>query len=189
MVKDIPCVILAGGKSSRMGEDKSLLPFKNKSSMVEYQYDKLSKIFQNIYISSKTNKFNFNKSLNIIIDNEQNISSPMVALKTIFEKIEYEKIFIITVDTPLIEKNTILTILENSCNYDITIAKDRYKIHNLCGVFTKKIYLNILNLIKNNNHKINYLIKSSNHKILSFNNSNQFININKKEDYIKANNF
>ncbi|MFY4863348.1 NTP transferase domain-containing protein, partial [Aliarcobacter butzleri] len=24
---EIPCVILSGGKSSRMGEDKSLLPF------------------------------------------------------------------------------------------------------------------------------------------------------------------
>lgn len=189
MIKDIPCVILAGGKSSRMGEDKSLLPFKNKNSMVEYQYDKLSKIFQNIYISSKTNKFNFNKNLNIIIDNEQNISSPMVALKTIFEKIDNNKIFIITVDTPLIEKNTILNILENSYNYNIIIAKDKYKIHNLCGVFSKNIYPNILNLIKNNNHKINYLIKNNNHKILFFNNPNQFININRKEDYIKANSF
>jgi len=189
MIQNIPCVILAGGKSSRMGEDKSLLPFKNKNSMIEYQYDKLSKIFQNIYISSKTNKFNFNKNLNIIIDNEQNISSPMVALKTIFEKIQDDKIFIITVDTPLIEKNTILTILENSYNYDIIIAKDRDKIHNLCGIFSKNIYSNILNLIKYNNHKINHLIKNSKHKILSFDNSNQFININRKEDYIKANNF
>jgi len=187
MIIDIPCVILAGGKSSRMGEDKSLLPFKDKSSMIEYQYNKLSKIFSNIFISSKTNKFTFNKNLNIIIDNNKTISSPMIALESIFRNLKNDKIFIITVDTPLIEKNTINNILKSCYKYDITIAKDKNKVHNLCGVFSRGIYTNIINLLKDNNHKINYLIKNSNHKILYFDNEKQFININTKQEYQKAN--
>jgi molybdopterin-guanine dinucleotide biosynthesis protein A len=44
------CVIFAGGKSSRMGEDKSLLPFGTFSSLAEYQYNRLSNIFDIVYI-------------------------------------------------------------------------------------------------------------------------------------------
>ena len=53
MIKNIPCVILAGGKSSRMGEDKSLLPFPPYKTLTHYQYQRLNKIFKNVYISSK----------------------------------------------------------------------------------------------------------------------------------------
>ncbi|NCB12260.1 MAG: molybdenum cofactor guanylyltransferase, partial [Erysipelotrichia bacterium] len=51
---DMPCVILCGGKSSRMKEDKTLLPFFNSNSLAQFQYDRLKLHFQNIYISSKT---------------------------------------------------------------------------------------------------------------------------------------
>jgi len=42
---DIPCVILCGGKSSRMGEDKALLPFGEYSTLVQYQYERLQSVF------------------------------------------------------------------------------------------------------------------------------------------------
>jgi len=59
-VIDIPCVIFAGGKSSRMGEDKSLLPFSSFKTLTEFQLSRLSKIFKNVYISTKEkNKFEF----------------------------------------------------------------------------------------------------------------------------------
>ena len=51
---EIPCVILSGGKSSRMGEDKSLLPFSSSNTLIQYQYERLKPYFKEIYISSKT---------------------------------------------------------------------------------------------------------------------------------------
>ena len=56
---EIPCVILSGGKSSRMGEDKSLLPFSSSSSLIEFQYRRLEPYFKNIFISAKNDKFDF----------------------------------------------------------------------------------------------------------------------------------
>ena len=38
---EMPLVILCGGKSSRMKEDKALLPFSNASSLAKYQYKRL----------------------------------------------------------------------------------------------------------------------------------------------------
>ena len=52
-------VIFAGGKSSRMGEDKALLPFSNYPTLTEFQHDKLSTLFDDVYISAKQNNFDF----------------------------------------------------------------------------------------------------------------------------------
>jgi len=57
---DLPCILFAGGKSSRMGEDKSLLPFGGYSSLAQFQYVRLSKLFTHVSISTKTaDKFDF----------------------------------------------------------------------------------------------------------------------------------
>ncbi|RBQ27227.1 molybdenum cofactor guanylyltransferase MobA [Arcobacter sp. CECT 9188] len=181
----IPCIILSGGKSSRMKEDKSLLPFGFENSLIEYQYKRLKPYFKNIYISSKTDKFNFLNTNNLILDNNQEIYSPILALQTILETLENEKVFIITVDTPFIKIETISELINESQEFDITIAQTS-RIHNLCGVFSKDILNVIKSMIKDDIHKINHLIKSTNYKILEFQNEDEFLNLNSKDDYCKA---
>ena len=189
-IKEIPCIILSGGKSSRMGEDKSLMSFHNTSSMIEYLHAKLETLFETVYISSKTNKFTSLKltTPKLLLDKNSNISSPMIALESILSTLKEEKVFIITVDTPLIEEKTIEELIENSTDTLITIAKDKdNNIHNLCGVFSKKLLPLIQELLQQDIHKINYLIKESkNYQTILFRNSEQFLNINTKETYEKA---
>ncbi|WP_026802986.1 molybdenum cofactor guanylyltransferase MobA [Aliarcobacter lanthieri] len=181
----IPCIILSGGKSSRMKEDKSLLPFGFENSLIEYQYKRLKPYFKNIYISSKTDKFNFLNTNNLILDDNQEIYSPILALQTILETLENKKVFIITVDTPFIKIETISELINESQEFDITIAQTS-RIHNLCGVFSKDILNVIKAMIKDDIHRINHLIKSTNYKILEFQNEDEFLNLNSKDDYCKA---
>jgi len=179
---DIPCIILSGGASKRMGEDKSLLPFKNSPTLIEYQYKKLSKIFSTVYISSKTNKFDF--GANLIYDNAQETFSPMIALQSILTQCKANKVFIVTVDVPFIEKETFISLTEQSTKYDVTIAKDNSFSHNLCGVYSKSLLPLINTLLYENIHKINTLIKNSNSSLkINFKHTEQFKNINTKEDY------
>lgn len=56
MMSEIPCVILAGGRSARMGVDKCFLDFKAKS-LIEWQFEKMSKLFASVFISCKADKF------------------------------------------------------------------------------------------------------------------------------------
>ncbi len=56
MMSEIPCVILAGGRSARMGADKCFLDFKAKS-LIEWQFEKMSKLFASVFISCKADKF------------------------------------------------------------------------------------------------------------------------------------
>lgn len=192
MLNTIPCVILSGGQSSRMGEDKSLMLLDNKTTMIEYLYERLTPIFDNVYISAKTDKFEKlqlpNKQL--ILDTNQTTSSPMIAFETIFQTLKDEKVFIITVDTPFVEEGTIKELIKKSNDFSITIAKDtENNTHNLCGVFSRDVIPTIQEMIKQDIHKINYMIKNSkNYQEIVFENSEQFLNINTKESYQEAKN-
>lgn len=182
---EITCVILSGGKSSRMGEDKSFLPFSTSNTLIEYQYQRLKPYFKDIYISSKTDKFDFIDKDFLILDENKDIYSPILALDTIFDKFKNQKIFIITVDTPLVTIESISRLIKESENYDICIAQTE-RTHNLCGVFSSNISLSIETMITNNIHKINYLIKNNEYNLVYFPNNSEFININNKYEYEMA---
>jgi len=181
-ILNIPCVIFAGGKSSRMGKDKSLLPFKE-SSLAKFQYDRLKKIFSKVYISTKTEKFDFKASL---IFDKSKIYAPTVAFETIFEK--FEEFFAISVDTPFIDKKIIEKIIneaQKNKNFDAVIAKTDFP-HPLIGVYRKSILPNILNKIKKENYKLNYIEKISKTLFVDFDEEESFFNINYIKDYEKA---
>ena len=182
---EITCVILSGGKSSRMGEDKSLLPFSSSKTLIEYQYNRLKPYFKNIYISSKTNKFDFIEEKCLILDENKDVFSPILALNTIFDKFKNQKIFIINVDTPFVTIESISKLIEESENYDICIAQTE-KTHNLCGVFSSNISLTIKNMIINDIHKINYLIKNNKYNIVKFHKNSEFMNLNNKDEYLES---
>ena len=169
-----------------MGEDKALLPFSTSSSLTQYQYDRLKPYFKNIYISSKSNKFDFlqNQNNSLILDVQEE-SSPMVALESIFETLDVQKIFIITVDTPLVKIESIQRILSQSLSYDICVAQTE-KIHNLCGVFDKSCLSQIKNMLEKDIHKVGFLLKNMNTNYVTFTNESEFINLNDKKEYSKA---
>lgn len=184
-IKDIQAVILAGGKSSRMGEDKSLMAFDRYNSMAELQYDKLSQIFEHVFISAKTNKFDFLDD-SLLIKDSSAISSPMVALEAILQRCDTQKVFIITVDIPLVTIDTIQRLIDkaHSSQEDIVFAQDsKGNNHVLCGVFDKNILSSINELLTQDIHKINYLIKVNSSQALSFDDTKEFSNINTKEEY------
>lgn len=168
-----------------MGEDKSLLPFSSSNTLIQFQFNRLKPYFKDIYISSKNDKFDFLKDkTKLILDKNQEVYSPILALQTILEK--FDKVFIITVDTPLIKISSIKKLINSSNNFDITIAQTEEKTHNLCGIFSKNINTIINSMIKDDIHKINYLVKNSKFQIINFNNEDEFLNINEKKEYEKA---
>ena len=165
-----------------MGEDKSLLPFSSSNTLIQYQYERLKPYFKEIYISSKTNKFDFVNEDNLILDENKDVYSPILALNTILKRFANKKVFIITVDSPFVTIETIKKLIDESITSDICIAKTE-KIHNLCGVFSSVLVQFIETMIEQDIHKIFYLIKNNNHKIIEFTNDNEFMNINNKNEY------
>ncbi len=181
-------VILAGGKSSRMGEDKALLPFGNFKTLTEYQIAKLSPLFKNIYISSKSNKFDFDAK--IILDSYKD-SSPLVAIASILQELK-EDFFLISVDIPLVPIDDIKNLLESyekSKNYEIYLIESQNGLEPTVAIYTRKILPIALKMIKNGDHKLKNMINSSKKYLLKTENSRAYLNVNDKNGYKMALNY
>ncbi len=182
MKSNIPIVILAGGKSSRMEKaDKALLPFGGYNTLSEFQYHRLSACFKRVYISTKLDKFNF--KANFIKDNNETFA-PTIALLSIFEELKEDRIFLISVDTPFIKIETIKEII--NFGSEIVVAKSPNGVEPLCGIYSKNIIPKIKEMIDSDNHKLNYLIKNSDSSFIEFKDENEFLNVNRVDDYNKA---
>ena len=183
----IPCVIFAGGKSSRMGEDKALLPFSNFSTLTEFQLQRLKKIFTHVYISCKDfSKFNFDASF--IIDSiTNNTFAPTTGFIASFQFLREDSFFCISVDTPFISQEVIQALVFNDINsVDATVARTPDGIQPLCGVYHRSLEKEFLKMQDTNNHKLEFLLKKSKINYIDFKDDTTFLNLNNPQDYAKA---
>ncbi len=177
------CVILCGGKSSRMGQDKSKLILKNKN-LTQFQVAKFSKLFKNVYVSAKEDKFE--GEFKLIKDKEFEIYSPMLALYSILSNFKDEFIFIISVDSPKISENEILKMLEFlEKDYQIIIAKTPLHKHSLCGFYHSSLAKICKECLEQNKQKIGFLFSKVKTKFVEFDNEEPFLNLNFYEEYEK----
>lgn len=178
-------VILAGGKSSRMGEDKALLPFGGYSTMAEYQYRRLQKVFPSVYISAKENKFPFDA--NIIIDRYCE-SSPMVAIASILDELQ-EDFFLLSVDMPLLSLRVIeklVDVYNKESAYDIYTLKSANGLEPTASIYTMKIVATIKELLSKEKHKLHTLLSNNKVKSVEWIYGKDFLNVNRKEEYFYA---
>lgn len=194
------CVVLCGGKSSRMGSNKSILPF-GTNRLITYQITKLSQIFSNVAISLKENKKD--EILRILYDdisknnikiNTQSIQiitedleyfSPLFGILNCFNTLDINEIFFIPIDYPFIRIHTINTLINNSNTHDVIYAKDSNKMHPLIGIWKRDIKDKIAQSLRNNEFKILDFLSSCNTKSIYFS-TDEFMNLNTKQDYENA---
>ncbi len=189
---DIPCVIFAGGKSSRMGEDKALLPFDGFDTLTQFQLNKLSKIFNKVYISCKTkDKFvslKEYKNINFIEDvKSSNIYAPTTGFIAVFEKLKCESFFALSVDTPFVDQNIISKLIDaDHSSLDATIAKTDNGLESMCGVYHKSLLPAFKKMLSDNNHKLQFLLKNSKLNRVYFKDQKPFLNLNNPQEYKQA---
>ena len=180
----MPCIIFAGGKSSRMGEDKALLPFSTFNTLTEYQFTRLSKLFKNVYISAKSaDKFPLHLQEYVLQDIVSNISAPTIGFVSLFQQLEGDTFFILSVDTPFVQEQEIYKLIKNNHSCDASIAKTSEGIHPLCGVYHRSLEKNFNDMLQNNQHKLGMLLKNSNTNFVTFTNEEAFSNLNHPHEY------
>ena len=184
MKHTIPAVIFAGGKSSRMGKDKALLPFAGYNTLSEFQYNKLTSLFDKVYISSKENKFDFDAR---VITDRYEESSPLVGIISLFETIEINEVFILSVDAPFIDEKVIDVLLkykDNKC--DAIIAQSPSGVQPLCGIYKRSILPLAQKHFKEGNHRLNDLLKKAHTQFVTFDDNTPFTNLNHPHEYKSA---
>lgn len=181
-LENLNCVILCGGKSSRMGEDKSKLIFKNQT-LTQFQVEKFSKIFKNVYVSAKEDKFE--AKFKLIKDcPEFEIYSPMLALYSILSNFKDEFVFILSVDNPNLSDKELLKMsafLEQ--DYQIIIAKTPSHRHPLCGFYHSSVAHLCKELLEKNEQKIALLFSKAKAHFVEFEDETPFLNLNFYQEY------
>lgn len=120
-------IILAGGFSSRFGQDKGLLRLANKP-LITYVLDAISKIVDEkiVVFSSKNQAEKYAKVVNskvkVLID-DGNVQSPLIGALKGFKEASSEYALLLPCDTPLISRNILLFLFDLCPNKNAVIPR------------------------------------------------------------------
>ncbi|WP_295810697.1 NTP transferase domain-containing protein [uncultured Apibacter sp.] len=176
--------ILAGGKSTRMGEDKGLKKLKG-VPIIQYIIHTLSVCFPVIKINTDNSEY-LQFGLELIFDRNKN-KGPIGGIQAALENSKND-IFIVSCDMPLITPEAIKYLLENHNNNWATVASYNERIQPLFGIYTYASLQLINKRIAHNQLKMMDFIQESHSDIIDMNNklnTEIFSNINTQEEFKK----
>lgn len=157
LTNEITGVVLAGGKSERMGNNKALLTLDNKTFIASVT-DVLKACFrETIIISNKQEEYT-SLGCPIFSDIFKNVG-PLAGIQSALMNSKTETVFIFSCDTPMVNTNMIEYLLGCHTQELILIVKYKNQIQPLFGVYSKRL-LDKLNLfLKSGNDKVSEFIK------------------------------
>jgi len=174
-------VIMAGGKSSRMGSDKGLLLFKGKM-LVQYGIDLLTPFCSELLISTNNSDY-LQFGLPLIAD-EIPYCGPMGGIYSSLKASKTEYILVVACDMPFVSATTINLLLENIRGFDCVVPMVKDKLEPLCGVYSKSLIKVIEDQIQMKELALSNMILNSNYRIIYITNEvNDFMNLNTPEDF------
>ena len=183
----LSAAILAGGKSSRMGKDKSFLQIEGKT-FISRIISELSQ-FDEVLISANDDSY---KTLGfpVISDATQDFG-PLEGICRVLEKSRNEAVFVCASDMPFIKKEVPLYLSQFiSSDFDLYVLTSEGKFQPMCAIYTKKCIPQIKKCLENQDLSVKSLFNLVRTKFipieLSSLDKKTIININTPQDYNKA---
>ncbi|PCJ23670.1 MAG: molybdenum cofactor guanylyltransferase [Flavobacteriales bacterium] len=160
--KNRTAIILAGGKSTRMNEDKGLVLLNGKA-MIQYVIDAVHPLVEDVIIIANDEVYNYLgfKVYKDIIKGK----GPLAGIQTGLHYSKNDENIILSCDIPYVTSELITYLIDKSKNHEITIPEKENRSHQLIGIFSKsceesfsvsleKDQLKLLNAFKNLNLNI-----------------------------------
>ena len=144
-------IILAGGKSSRMGEDKGLVLLNGKP-MIQYVIEALKEVVSEISIISNNESYHkFGVPVYSDIIKEK---GPVGGIYTGLYHSTTELNFCISCDVPMISSDFIFWLLNRSGNAFVTLPMYKDKVHQMIGVYSKQVLSNFQESVEKEHLKL-----------------------------------
>ncbi|KAA0210756.1 MAG: molybdenum cofactor guanylyltransferase [Ignavibacteriaceae bacterium] len=182
---DIETFILAGGKSSRMGDDKGMLRVNGKH-LIEFTIEPLKKSGLNPKIIANNESYKI-FGLEVFPD-EVKGKGPIGGLLTSMVNCKRDHLLLISCDMPFISEDSVAYLLAESEDGKICVSSDGEKINPLFAIYPVTILGFVNSRINENKLKMTELILSSDHRVINMsamlkNNPYLFLNINTRSDF------
>ncbi|PKG22274.1 molybdenum cofactor guanylyltransferase [Niallia nealsonii] len=182
-------IILAGGQSKRYGEQKAFA-LKEEKYFYQYSLHALQQYVERIIIIAHptlTKKFSSLEKAAVIEDNKEYQGfGPMAGLFSAMETEEAVWYMVLPIDTPFISPSTINKLLTSAEDgYDAIIPHIDGRDQPLIAMYHQKVKTKIRELLKEKKLSMYGLLQQISVKYVEGLDEREFININKKSDYIK----
>ena len=188
-------IILAGGKSSRFGEDKSTAKLGNKT-LLDHTVSKIENEFNEILVISNNKDFNFkNNKIHLEEDYIKGQLGPLVGILTAMKwitknKKNYKWIASFPCDTPFFDIKLIseLKIKVKETSKKLIFLNSNKKRHNIFGLWSLDLIEILEKDIKNSFRKVELWADKVGYENININEEkfDRFLNINTKKDLEKA---
>ena len=174
--KNITGIILAGGKSSRMGTDKGFLLF-NKKPFVQYSIDALKPLVSEIMIVSDNPDYDIFglKRVNDITKN----AGPVAGISSGLEASSNKFNLILSCDIPLISSEILQKLIDTIDNeYQIIQVESQGKSMPLIALYKKEVASTFNSCLKNGERRLRIAIKSCKSKNIILEKEHEFLTMN-----------
>lgn len=197
MKEQITGIILAGGESKRMGENKALLKFGG-LTVIEIILSKLQKFFGDILIITNTPESFEELGIEIFEDIYPGFG-PLSGIHSGLTNSKTEKCFFISCDLPLVTDEMIDFIINYKTDKNIVLYKNGRYNEKLFGVYSRRCLQLADKLLKESekdkktgkqNVSMNSLLSICEKEIINFEalpfyNPESFLNMNTKDEYLR----
>lgn len=173
-------IVLAGGLSTRMGQDKGLLQYKGRT-LVEYSIEVMKTLCSEIIISSNNSDYK-HFGYQLVSDIHQQ-TGPIGGLYAALSESKTDDTIICPCDMPYITGNIIKQILNEKSHNMAVVAKSKTeKIYPTLGYYNKSCLPIILQQIEQGNYKMQWLLKKLNAQSVVIDDAKSLLNFNSPED-------
>jgi molybdenum cofactor guanylyltransferase len=165
--KHITGIILAGGKSSRIGSDKGFLLLKNKP-FIKCIIEAMQPLVKDIIIVSNNSDYDVFKlkRINDLIEN----SGPLAGLYTGLRYSNTEDNLVLSCDVPLINTETLKKLTNNiEQNIDVIQLESNGKTMPLIAMYKKHCKNKFLELLQQGERRLRFAVKQCNIKTIVLN--------------------
>ena len=182
---DLTLIILAGGKSSRMGQDKGFLKLGDES-FVKKLLEVAKRITPNILISvAKANEKSYKGFGFPLVVDEIEGKGPMAGITSALNNVKTQWFGLLTIDSPLVTKATLEELWCNRAGKEAVLYTGNHRIHPLVALYHSSTIEKWQEAMDENQLRVTALVESFDLKKIELAESRvkELKNINTPQEY------
>jgi molybdenum cofactor guanylyltransferase len=173
LMSELTGLIVAGGRSSRMGAQKGLVLFGGKP-LITYSVELLIQICSNVIISANSSAFDFLK-MPVIADSTSG-GGPMTGIYSGLMAASTEYVLVLSCDMPLINLGLLEYLIASSDDAKAAVAFHKGFPEPLCGIYHRELIAELKSHIAEEKFKLISFLEKINARFISINESLPFYN-------------
>ncbi len=132
---DMSLALLAGGQSSRMGEDKAFAPFRD-GTLLEWMRDRTASLFPHVFVVTKDPSRFHDLGLPVVNDALEDGGSA-VGVYTAALASPTERVLCLACDMPFVSPRLLWDLADKSAGFDVFVPRHAGYMQPLCAVYSK----------------------------------------------------